>query len=254
MGGHLVSVFFASFFYSQFTLVQLLQLVELKYCHERGAPMKTNAQIEFDVIQELRWDPQVNSDNIEVVVNDGVVTLLGTVPTFPEKIAAEHAVQRVTGVKATIERIEVQLPHFARRTDNEIAKAIREYFAWNIQVPSDKISPRVEDGWVELSGEVQWEYQRSAAIACVRSLCGVRGLTNNIAIKARDVEPEMIKRRIEEALKREAERDAHICVEVRGNRVILSGEVCTFTDMQRARRAAYSAPGVTSVENNLRIH
>lgn len=216
--------------------------------------MKTDSQIQADVIQELKWDPSVAHEHIGVSVTDGIVTLLGTIPSYIEKSAAEKAAQRVAGVKAVVEKIEVKLPGSARRDDQDIAKAVVNQFKWNVQVPESLIKASVEDGWIELSGEVEWDYQRNAAESCIRGLTGVKGVTNNITIKTKKVQPELIKQKIEEALKREAEREARrISVEVSGSRVVLSGNVRSFSEMQDAKGAAWSAPGVTSVENNLHV-
>ena len=216
--------------------------------------MKTDSQIQADVMQELKWDPSVTHEHIGVAVSDAVVTLSGTVPTYIEKSAAEKAAQRVAGVKAVVEKIEVKLPGSYKRDDEDIAKAIVSQFKWSVQVPDELVKAKVENGWVSLKGEVEWNFQRTAAEKCVRGLTGVKGVTNDITIKEKRVQPETIKQRIEEALKREAEREARrIAVEVRGSRVILSGNVHSFREMQDARGAAFSAPGVTSVENNLHI-
>lgn len=216
--------------------------------------MKTDSQIQTDVMQELKWDPSVTHEHIGIAVSDAVVTLSGTVPTYIEKYIAERAVQRVAGVKAVVEKIEVKLSSSAKRDDQDIAKAIVNQFKWNVQVPDEAIKVSVEDGWVSLRGEVEWNYQRTAAEECARWLTGVKGVSNYIRIKEKKVQPEAIKKRIEEALKREAEREArHISVEVSGGRVILSGKVDSLREMQDVRGAAFSAPGVTSVENNLHI-
>ncbi|MBL7671756.1 MAG: BON domain-containing protein [Bdellovibrionaceae bacterium] len=216
--------------------------------------MKTDSQIQTDVMQELKWDPSVTHEHIGVAVSDGVVTLAGSVPSYVEKLAAEKAAQRVFGVQAVVEKIEVKLPGTYKRDDQDIAKTILSHFMWNIQVPEDLVKASVENGWVTLSGEVEWDYQRTAAEKCVRSLTGVKGVNNCITLKAKKVQPEIVKERIEEALKRKAEREARrISVVVNGGRVILSGNVGTFSEMQDVRGAAWSAPGVVSVENNLHI-
>lgn len=216
--------------------------------------MKTDSQIQADVMQELKWDPSVTHEHIGVAVADGIVTLSGVIPSYIEKSAAERAAQRVSGVKAVVEKIEVKLPGSFKRDDQDIAKAIVNQFKWHVQVPDDLVKVSVENGWVELLGEVDWDYQRTAAENCARGLTGVKGIANNITIRAKRVQPEIVKQKIEEALKREAEREARrIAVEVRGSRVVLSGEVHSFTEMNDAKWAAWSAPGVTSIENNLHI-
>ncbi len=216
--------------------------------------MKKDAQIQNDVIQELKWDPSITHEHVGVSVSDGIVTLSGAVPSFVEKTAAEKAAQRVAGVRAVVEKIEVKLPGSFKRDDQEIAKAVLNQFKWNVQVPDDLVKASVEDGWVDLSGEVEWEYQRSAAENSIKGLTGVKGVTNSIQIKAKKVQPEIIKQKIEEALRREAEKEAkQIAIDVRGNKVILSGKVRSFSEMQDAKWAAWSAPGVTTVENNLQV-
>ncbi|MFZ3230207.1 MAG: BON domain-containing protein [Pseudobdellovibrio sp.] len=222
------------------------------YAMERK--MKTDSQIQADVIQELKWDPSVTHEHIGVSVADGIVTLSGTIPSFIEKSAAEKAVERVSGVEAIVEKIEVRLPGVHIRDDQEIAKTITNQFKWNIQIPDDSIKAKVEEGFVTLTGEVDWEYERAAAENCVKGLTGVIDIANEIKLKEKSIDPQVVKHRIEEALKRKAEREAkRISVVVHGSRVILSGNVHSFNDMQDAKGAAWSAPGVTSVENNINI-
>jgi osmotically-inducible protein OsmY len=212
--------------------------------------MKSDAQIQTDVMQELKWDPSVTHEHIGVAVSDGIVALSGTVPNYIEKSAAEKATQRVAGVKAVVEKIEVKVPGSFRKDDEDIAKAIINQFRWHAQVPDELVKTSVEKGWVELTGEVEWEYQRRAAEKVVRGLTGVRGLTNKVTIKARVAQPTEIKNRIEQALKRAAEREAeHLTIEVRGSRVLLSGKVRSFAELRNVRGAAWSAPGVTSVDD-----
>ena len=208
--------------------------------------MKTDAQIQTDALQELKWDPSITHEHIGVAVSDGIVTLSGTVPSYIEKSSAEKAVQRVGGVKAVVEKIEVKVPGSYHRDDQDIAKAIIDQFRWHTQVPDDLVKTRVENGWVELTGDVEWDYQRSAAENAIRGLTGVKGITNKITIKAKVVQSIEIKEKIEEALKRAAERETNrIAVEVRGTRVILSGKVRSFAELRDVRGAAWSAPGVT---------
>jgi osmotically-inducible protein OsmY len=216
--------------------------------------MKNDAQIQTDVIQELKWDPSVTHEHIGISVSDNIVTLSGNVPSYAEKIAAEKAAQRVSGVKAVVEKIEVKIPALHMKDDQDIAKAILNHFRWSVKVPDELIKVSVEKGWVKLVGEVEWEYQRTAAENCARELAGVRGVSNNITLKVTRVQPELVKQKIEEALKREAVHEARrIAVAVNGNTVTLSGEVHSFAEMNDAKWAAWSAPGVTRIENNLRI-
>jgi osmotically-inducible protein OsmY len=216
--------------------------------------MKTDAQIQTDVIQELKWDPSVTHEHIGVAVRDGIVTLAGTVPTCIEKIHAEKAVQRVGGVNAVVEKIDVKIPGSFLKDDQDIAKAIIDQLRWHVQVP-DVVKATVEKGWVELTGEVDWEYQRRAAENVVRGLAGVRGVLNKIGIKPRPVHSYEIKDKIEHALKRAAEREArNLTIDVQGGKVTLSGKVRSFEDLAAVRGAAWSAPGVTFVDDdNLRV-
>lgn len=216
--------------------------------------MKTDSQIQAHVMQELKWDPSVSHEHIGVAVSDGIVTLSGTVPTYIEKTAAEKTAQRVAGVRAVVEKIEVKLPGSHKRDDQDIAKALVTLFQWNVQVPDDLIKASVENAWVTLSGRVEWDYQRKAAENCAKGLTGVNGVTSNIVINSRVAQPEAIKQRIEDALKREVHREAqHISVDVHGDKVTLSGNVHSFAEMESAKWAAWSAPGVTSVENKLHV-
>jgi osmotically-inducible protein OsmY len=214
--------------------------------------MKTDAQIQADVLRELEWDPSVTHEHIGVAVTDGIVTLLGRVPTYVEKSSAERAAQRVSGVKAVVEKIEVKVAESPQRDDQVLAKAIVE-LRWHSQIP-DPVRASVENGWVELTGEVEWDFQRSAAENAIRSLIGIKGITNRITIKEKVVQPSQIKSHIEEALKRAAQREAsHIDIEVHGTRVILSGTVRSFEELRDVRGAAFSAPGVTAVDCNLTV-
>ncbi len=216
--------------------------------------MKTDSQIQADVIHALKWDPSVTHEHIGVAVSDAIATLTGTVPSYIEKWSAEKATQRVAGVKAVVEKVEVKLAGSLLRDDHDIAKAIIEQFKWNVQVPDQLVQASVEDGWVELTGEVEWGYQKTAAENCVQGLASVKGISNNISIKAKKVQPEVIKQKIEEALKREIEREARgISVEVSGGKVTLSGNVHSFSEKNNARWAALCAAGVTSVKNNIHI-
>lgn len=216
--------------------------------------MKTDSQIQKDVRQALEWDPSITHELIGVAVSEGVLTLSGSVPSYFEKSEAETVAQRVGGVKAVVEKIEVRLNDFHIRDDQDIAKAILSQFKWSFSVP-DSIKVNVEKGWVELSGEVEWEFQRSAAKNCIKDLLGVKGVSNNISIKAKKVQAETIKLRIEEALKSEAKREAgKITVGVSGSTVTLTGDVHSFAEKNDAKWAAWGAAGVSTVQNNLRVN
>ena len=216
--------------------------------------MKTDSQIQKDVRLALEWDPSITHELIGVAVSDGVLTLTGSVPSYFEKTEAESIAQRVGGVKAVVEKIEVKLANSYLRDDQDIAKAILSQFKWSFSVP-DSVRVNVEKGWVELSGEVDWDFQRTAAKDCIKDLLGVKGVSNYISIKAKKVQADTIKHRIEEALKSEASREArNIDVRVSGNTVTLSGDVHSLTEKNDAKWAAWGAAGVTTVENNLRVN
>jgi osmotically-inducible protein OsmY len=218
----------------------------------KGFEMKTDMQLKIDVMEELRWEPTVTSSDIQVVTNQGIVTLSGSVPHYAEKCAAERATQRVEGVKAIVEEMEVNSTGVHNRKDSEIAQAVVNSLKWHVWVPGD-IHATVEKGWVTLSGSVTWEFQRSSAADAVRYLSGVKGVSNEISVKP-SVEPTAVKDAIEKALKRDAEIDAeNIQVSADGGKVTLAGTVSSWDERGEAASAAWSAPGVTAVENNLAV-
>jgi len=215
--------------------------------------MKSDSELKRDVENELKWEPSVNEAHIGVTVKDGVVALTGHVSFYGETFAAEKAAKRVYGVKAVANELDVKVPGISKRTDEDIAVACLGALKGNYSVPDEKIKVVVKNGWVTLDGEAEWQFQREAAMDSVRYLNGVTGVSNNMTVKNR-VKPADVKDKIEAAFKRSAEIDARrVSVEARDGKVILHGSVRSWTERDEAQQAAWAAPGVTAVENQLAV-
>ncbi|AKZ63466.1 OsmY domain-containing protein [Herbaspirillum hiltneri N3] len=215
--------------------------------------MKTDHQIKQDVVEELAWESAVDDNVIGVEVCDGVVTLSGNLDSYAEKYAAEKAVQRVSGVRGLAVEIDVVLPGSSKRTDADIARVAAQGLDWNALLPKDKVKVMVEDGWITLSGEVEHQYQRMAAESTLRSLLGVVGISNQIAVK-HVARPADIKTHIEAALQRRAHSTAKaIDVVVNGEQITLSGSVASLAERHEAFNAAVKTPGVTKVVDKLSV-
>jgi osmotically-inducible protein OsmY len=215
--------------------------------------VKSDTQIQADVLAEFKWEPRVMPNEIGVAVKDGVVTLIGWVDSYTKRWAAEEAAHRVRGVKAVANEIEVKLSKADERTDVDIAAAAVHALEWDALIPIDRIDVTVSKGWITLKGEVDWQFQKQDAERVVRRLSGAKGVSNLLTVKARPT-PSELRKKIEDALVRTAETDAkRITVEVDGSKVILKGTVRSWAEKEEAARQAWAAPGVTSVDNRIMI-
>ncbi len=213
----------------------------------------SNEALQLRVVQQLDWEPSVDAANIGVTVRDGVVTLEGDVRNYAEKFAAVRVTKAVYGVRGLADELQVKLHPSFERTDADIAKSALQMLAWDTVVPKDHVKVTVRDGWMTLEGEVEWEYQRTDAERAVRYLSGVKGVVNAVTLTHRAV-PADVKAQIESALKRNAESDAqHIFVEMHGGTATLSGNVHTLAARDEAALAAWAAPGVRMVTDNIMV-
>ena len=215
--------------------------------------MISDHQLRQDVLDELDFEPSINATHIGVGANAGVITLTGFVSNYGEKLAAERAVRRVKGVKAIAEEIEIRLPSDKKSSDDEIAGRAVDILKWRVGHPADRISVKVEKGIVTLTGDVDWRFQRTEAEAAVHNLTGVAGVANLIRVYSPVQAPE-VREKIQKALHRSADLDAtRITVQIDGGKVVLGGHVHAWYERDIAERAAWSAPGVTEVQDHILI-
>jgi osmotically-inducible protein OsmY len=213
--------------------------------------MRSDSDIERDVRDELKWNPDLDATDIAVSVKGGVVTLAGYVKSYSDKYEAEAAAKRVVGVSGVANDLEVRLPSVDQRPDPDIARDAVAAVKAHMPISSENIKVVVQNGWVTLEGRVEWQYQRQTAENAVHRIKGVKGVTNLIQLKPR-VQPEEVKKKIEEAFRRNAEVDANrIIVETNGSEVILKGSVRSWIEREEAERVAWSAPGVTRVDDRI---
>ena len=214
--------------------------------------MKTNADLQKDVQDAIKWEPVLSVAEIGVTAKDGIITLTGTVDSYRKKMEAEEAAKNVGGVKAVVEKIEIKFhSEWEKKDDNDIATEVLNAYQWNIEVPKDRVKVKVEEGWVTLEGELEWNFQKDAAKNAIRDLAGVVGVINNITIKA-TTKDEIERKDIESALERNwALNDSEIYVKVSGTKVTLTGTVHSLYQKAEAARIAWKAPGVSSLYNEL---
>jgi len=213
--------------------------------------MKSNLQLQKDVLDELRWTPMLSAAEIGVTAKDGIVTLTGIVDGYSKKQAAEAAAKRVGGVRAVAEEIQINFDHKGNPNDADIAKEAANALKWNMALPPGRVRAIVENGWITLEGDVEWYYQKETAKESVQSLRGVKGITNLIMLKP-DMNSNVNKVSIENALDRDAFIDNdHVKVDTVDHKVILKGTVKSWSQKEEASRVAWSAPGVQKVENDL---
>ncbi|HWV66419.1 BON domain-containing protein [Chitinophaga sp.] len=216
--------------------------------------MKTDVQIREDVLDELMWEPMLKPAEIGVAVTDGIVTLSGYVNDYSKKLAAEKAVKRVKGVKAVAEDIQVRLPFEMQKDDEEIAGKVVNALKWNTNIPDEKISVKVDNGWVTLDGELEWQFQRDAALTAVRDLVGINGVINLLKLKP-VLSTSIIKSNIRKALERNADLEADkITIDTSDSTVTINGKVHSWSEKSEAERAIWATPGVAKVINHLEIN
>jgi len=214
---------------------------------------RTNKDLRKRVLDELDWEPSIDSADIGIAVKDGVVTLTGHVPTYAQKRTAERTAMRLSGVKGVANEIEVRLPAEHKRPDAALAQAAIEAVERNIQIPTDSVTVKVENAWITLEGVVRWDYQRRRAERAVRYLMGLKGVNNLLRVKERAT-PGDLRARIRRALERRIDEESkRVSVSVDGDTVTLTGTVSSWTDRDDIEHAVWAAPGIAQVENELKV-
>jgi len=215
--------------------------------------MKTNSELQADVQNAIKWEPLLNAAEIGVTAKDGIVSLTGVVDSYAKKLEAENAAKKVMGVKALVEKIEVKFPNSWTKTNVEIANEVVTALKANWSVPKDKVTVKVEDGWVTLEGELPWNFQKDAAKRAVNYLIGVKGVTNNIQIRS-EIHDKIEQSDLEAAIARSwSINDNDIKVKVSGKTVTLSGTVTSWYQKEEAARIAWNTPGIWMVNNELEV-
>lgn len=216
--------------------------------------MKTDIEIKKDVLEELKWQPYIDETQIGVIVEDGIVTLSGTLDSFAKKLAAERAVKKVAGVRGIAMDVQVLFGEAFKKTDSEIARAAADALKWNATVPEQQIAIKVEDGRIFLSGKLEWGYQKYAAINVLKHLHGVREVHAEELVVEPSIRVVDVRHKIERALERLADVDAtSVDVDVHGDTVFLKGAVRSVIEKEAAEHAAFRAPGVRKVINELKV-
>ncbi len=215
--------------------------------------MKSDKQLKIDIAEELKWEPRIRDEEIGVEVRDGIVTLMGTVPDYAQRMRAERAVERVSGVRAVAQELTVKVPNTHRHSDTDLARHVANTIEWDTEIPFHSVKAKVEDGWVTLEGEVEWQFQRNAPERAIRYLAGVKGVSNFLKVKAHASTYDVAKH-ISAALSRSGEAEAKaIKVTADGGKVTLTGTVRSWPERADAQRAAWSATGVTEVDDRLAV-